>query len=655
MSYLSLDWKRVQSLPGVLPKQLEYLLRVYLTGILCFTLFRLILFLQEFNQLQNLPAGEATALVLKAFLVGLRFDTVVSCYLLSLPFLLLLADYIAGGKRRWLHISAFGIVSLFYLGSFFVCAADLPYFSHFYNRITMAVFISTATDKQDLLGGMIFREWRFFWVIFPLLLISWYFIRKHLRMWRELFMQKLSAPGESWTFGIFALLLLAGTWGNLSVKEPIGSGSAYFSDYGFPNQLGLNPFYTFGRSYLESIGHNVQRVDFMDDEEAIRRVQQYLQVPPNQGFSSPIARQVDFEKTPPSPAPNVVIVMMESMSADKLGRYGNPYGLTPFLDSLAAVGWAFDSVFTSGIHTFAGVYSTLFSQPVMRRRHPLVEVDSMAGIAETLRQYNYSTAYFTTHDEYFDNTGAFLRANGFERIVSKDDYPKEKILSPLGVGDDYLFEHAVPVITGIHAKGKPFLAAIMTCSDHGPYIVPSYFKPKNKEAKRGVVEYVDWSVRKFLRLASKEPWFDNTLFVFLADHGASVDTRYDLPLSYVHTPLIFYSPKLLGETKQFGCLGSQLDVFPTIMGILQLPYLNNTLGIDLQREQRPFAVCYADDKYGVLNREYFYINRENGVTSLYHYKTKDLKDHKMKMPGLVEEMKTYAESMFQTAQWLREN
>ncbi|TAK47343.1 MAG: DUF229 domain-containing protein, partial [Saprospiraceae bacterium] len=190
-------------------------------------------------------------------------------------------------------------------------------------------------------------------------------------------------------------------------------------------------------------------------------------------------------------------------------------------------------------------------------------------------------------------------------------------------------------------------------SDHGPYVIPGYFKPKHEKKVLGIVEYVDWSVRQFLQKAAKEPWFDNTIFIFVADHGASIVKRYDLPLSYLHTPLIMYAPKILGIPRTITTLGSQLDIFPTVMGLLQLDYVNNTLGIDLFREARPYAISYADDKYAVLNSEYIYVSRENGVNSLYRYRTNDLKNYLDEKPDMASEMKIYGESMFQTAQWLR--
>jgi phosphoglycerol transferase MdoB-like AlkP superfamily enzyme len=654
MTQLSLVWNNTWDRSVSWPRPLAFLWRLYLCSMLCFTFFRLLLLVQEFEAVQYLPAGTAPVLLLKAFLMGLRFDTVASGYLLVLPFLLLTGAALAGRGGLLIHRVALWVAIPPAFFAFFTCAANLPFFHHFYVQLNVSVFNSSGSGDSIFLWEMIFGEWRYYWGIAPMLLAAWFFIRTGVRQFRR----HLSADANQtqsasvWPFLAFAILLFLGIWGRLPWQPPITGSAAFSSGYGLPDQLGLNPFYTFVNSVAESFNPKKTGAFFMDDEEAVRKVREYLRISGSE-FDSPIARRVDY---PDSAAtrPNVVLVMMESMSAEKMGRYGNPNRLTPFMDSLATQAYTFDSVFTSGIHTFAGIYSNLFSMPVVKRHHPLMEMQPHSGFPQALKRHGYTTAYFTTHDEEFDHVGKFLRANGVDRIVSKAGYPPEKVLGALGVPDDYLYEHAIGIFNELHQSGKPFFGAIMTGSDHGPYVIPEYFKPKHEDKVLGIVEYVDWSVRKFLQEAAKEPWFGNTIFIFVADHGASVVKRYDLPLSYLHTPLIMYAPKILGPPRTLASLGSQLDIFPTIMGLLQLDYVNNTLGVDLFRESRPFAISYADDKYAVLDSEYIYVSRENGVSSLYRFRTNDLKDYLDEKPDLATAMKTYGESMFQTTQWLRE-
>ena len=112
-----------------------------------------------------------------------------------------------------------------------------------------------------------------------------------------------------------------------------------------------------------------------------------------------------------------------------------PKNLTPFLDSISHAGYYFENIYTAGIHTFNGVFSTLFSFPAIYRQNPMKESTMFRynGIGNTLRKNGYSTTYFTTHDGQFDNIEGFLRANDFENIITLADYPSEKAKTTLGV------------------------------------------------------------------------------------------------------------------------------------------------------------------------------------------------------------------------------
>ena len=352
-----------------------------------------------------------------------------------------------------------------------------------------------------------------------------------------------------------------------------------------------------------------------------------------------------------------MLVIMESMSAAKMGRFGNTDNLTPFLDSIANQGYSFDNIYSAGTHTFNGIYSTLFSFPALFTKHPMkgVEILKYHGMGSVLKQLGYSTTYFTTHDDQFDNVGGFLRGNDYEQIISEQDYPAEKVESTLGVPDDYLFEFAIPKLNELHQKSKPFFVAMMTASDHGPYIVPHYFTPKQTDVKKQIVEYADWSIQKFIELASKQTWFKNTLFVFIADHGAFMDAKFDVPLSYNHVPFIIYASELIKTPQAFEQFGGQIDVFPTLMNLVQLPYTNNTLGVDLFTHQRPYTYFCNDDKLAVIDNEYLFVYRKNSESSLYRYPNKDTKNYIENFTTQAERMKNYGFSQIQAAQYLIEN
>ena len=388
----------------------------------------------------------------------------------------------------------------------------------------------------------------------------------------------------------------------------------------------------------------------MSDDVAIAMVQANLGIEnPNEEF--PIAREVVSNSI--SNDYNVIVVIMEGMSYNKTAHGGNARNLTPFLDSLMNKSLSFSNCYTTGTHTYCGIYSTFVSYPVVFRNQALKRIPVLQydGIAATLHNNGYQTAYFTTHDKEFDNVAGFLSQNGVERIISQSDYPVSEVKTTLGVPDDYMFRFSMDVFDEMAANGKPFFAAMMTASDHGPFYIPDYFTPRSDEVKYQITEYADWSLRRFIEMAQEKPWYDNTLFVFVADHGAALDTDYSIPLSYFHSPLVFYMPEHL-QAIENESIASQMDIFPTVMGILGKSFINNTFGIDLLRGERQYVYFMGDDKYGVLDDEWLLINKPSEEqTGLFRYKEKDKKNYLSEYPEVAEEMKKYAESSWQVSEY----
>jgi phosphoglycerol transferase MdoB-like AlkP superfamily enzyme len=333
-----------------------------------------------------------------------------------------------------------------------------------------------------------------------------------------------------------------------------------------------------------------------------------------------------------------------------MGRHGHPGNLTPFLDSLSFASLYFDRVYTAGKHTFNGIFSTLFSFPALYRQHPMKQIARYNGLSWVMKNAGYSTVYFTTHDGQFDNAEGFLINNDFNKVISQKDFPPEEVKTTLGVPDDFMFRFSFPIINDLAHKKKPFLSVFMTASDHGPYYIPPYFKPTVNEVKEQVVQYADWSLKQFMREASKQEWYANTVFVFVADHGALMSAPYDISLDYHHTPLLFFSPGGIWPVETISRIGSQIDLFPTLMGLLNFTFLNNTLGIDLMRETRPYALLNDDDKVGVLDNEYLLIMKQGETPKLYHHANLDRTDYTRNYPLKVEEMQHYAKSQMQVYQ-----
>ena len=631
--------------------------KLYVLLIAIYTAFRIALLLLNLDRVGSTTTWE----VAQAFIMGVRFDIVTIGFVIAIPTIILTIFSYFGKKSRIFELIYTWVLTICFTITFGICAADIPYFDQFFDRFNITAFEWMATGDSAFVFKMIFEEPTYILMMLPVLasgFVFWFFanrIMKRSTGWESVYYVQ---------YGIYTVLLwglvFIGMRGRLNEKSPIMVGTAYFGNNAMLNQLGLNPNFTLARSWLDSKDPDNQKVRFMSDEAAIALVQKNLGIEnPDEEF--PIARAVDFSTTPIGSGRNdgkennynVIVVIMEGMSYNKTAHGGNTHNLTPFLDALMDKSLSFNNCYTSGTHTYCGIYTTFTSYPVIFRNHALKRIPVLQydGIASTLQKNGYQTAYFTTHDKEFDNVAGFLSQNGVERIISQADYPASEVQTTLGVPDDYMFRFSMPIFDEMADNNRPFFAAMMTASDHGPYYIPDYFEPKNTEQKYQITEYADWSLQRFIEMAQEKPWFDNTLFVFVADHGAALDTDYSIPLSYFHTPLVFYMPSKL-QPQVNEAIASQMDLFPTVMGILGKNYINNTLGIDLLNENRPYTYFMGDDKYGVLNHEWLLINKPSeDQIGLYKYQEKEKKNYISDYPELAADMQKYAESAWQVSEY----
>ncbi|MBQ0016564.1 MAG: LTA synthase family protein [Bacteroidales bacterium] len=622
-------------------KRLGYLLQVYAIGIVIFTLFRI-----GCSVVYCMGAGlpfELSGLYLKALLMGWRFDTVISCYVLSLPIILLIIGEFCSIKSKIYHGVIHYYVLVCYIVCFFACAADIPYFSYNFARLSASTL--NYADSFAMVVSMIANEPSYVAYFFVFLVVAAGYCVLMRWVYRHTLMSAGDRVGWRWSIPTALVLILfciLGMRGRLEAKSPIRTGTAYFCNDPYINQIGLNPVFTFVKSYQDNNKDRNKRIDLIDAELA------------EQVYRTELceAYQPDAEICLPD-GMNVVVVLMESMTVAKTGLFDAEHSLTPHLDSLMQQGLLFDHTFSAGIHTYNGIYSALYSQPALLGLYLMKRtvLPKLEGLPHAMKASGRHTFFAMTHDQEFDNMGGFLKANAFETVLSQEHYPQSEVVGTWGVPDHCMLMHAIEQMNSYN-DGKPFFACLLTCSDHGPYIVPEVdgFSPKHQKIDSAVVEYADWSINAFLQQARKCSWFDNTLFVFLADHGASRKSDYDMSLMYNHIPMLFYCPKYI-KPECRNDLALQIDMGPTVMAMMRLNTQKPTLGIDLLHQRRPYAYFSADDKIGVLSHNYFYVyHADSKIERLYHYSDNDITDYMQAYPDTAAAMQRYAFSMVQVSQ-----
>ncbi|MCX6278342.1 MAG: sulfatase-like hydrolase/transferase, partial [Bacteroidetes bacterium] len=494
-----------------IPSTILLFIKIYFIVIGFFTLFRVILFFTEIGRINESVSNSDIFL---SFVMGLRFDIVISGYLLLLPYtILIIISFFKHNYKIINKIASYYICIIFSI-AFLVCAIDIPYFNQFFARFSITAF--EWLDNPVFVLKMIVQEPRYWWILLPFVLFIYLFIKIIKKILSDYSYNSIGNIIPKVIMSLFfGGCIVLGIRGRIEEKSPIRVGTAFFSNNAFLNQLGLNPNFTLIRSYLDSQKDENKSIKLIDDNFAITNVQKYLGIiTPDK--DSPLLRKITFDSTN-AVKYNVVIIIMESMSAAKMG-----IGLTPFLDSISEKGYRFSNAYTAGIHTFNGIYSSLFSFPALFRQQPMKESSAFKyhSIFSILKENGYSTIFFIPHDGQFDNVEGFLKANDCEVVISKPNYPSNRVKTTLGVPDDFMFEFSIPILNQLYNTNKPFFASFMTASDHGPYYIPEYFKPTKKGIKNQITEYADFALRKFIDLSSKQKWFKNTIFVFVADHGA---------------------------------------------------------------------------------------------------------------------------------------
>lgn len=631
-----------------------FLLFVHLLALICFALFRGVLFCTADY---TFPADIAGDCLLQsvAFLRGLWFDNVIACYILLLP---LLMFWVAGWfdyTAKWLYRTAAVFFVLFYTVAFTVSAANIPYFAYFFKPINSSIF--NWFGYAGTTAGMIFGETSYYFPIAlgitVIVVFGWGVVRMADRFygWSERQKRHMDWTTGSWRWLVGAGLVglcLFGIRGRTGYN-PIKVSQAYYCKDPFLNQLGINPVFNLLTSVLDDRRKENKALNLMPEQEAVENVRQYLHRAGINGIS-PIAREV--ERDTACRKKNVVVILMESMSARLMGTFGHTGNLTPFLDSLYSRSLSFSHFYSSGIHTNHGMYSSLYSFPAMMKRNAMkgTVIPVYSGLPTVLKDNGYRTLFFMTHESQYDNMNAFFRTNGFDEIYAQENYPADKVVNGFGVQDDFLFGYALPVLNEKAKSGQPFFSVLLTISNHPPYIIPPSFQPHSKAVEEQIVEYADAAIRDFMRQASVQPWFDETLFVLLGDHGKLVGTpECESPESYNHIPLMIYGKDV--TPRVVDTFGGQVDLAPTLLGLLGIGYVQNNFGVDLLKETRQCMYFTADNLIGARDSSHLYIYMPDSEQE-FRYRKDGQGIHAAEEDSVFGALKKYCFSMLQCAEYM---
>lgn len=548
--------------------------------------------------------------IIHALAIGIRFDNHIASYISLIP---LVSSVAVSLFERIKLKSFFRILNIYYFIiytiAFLIAVSNIKYFAFFGWHINYEAFLwfkffgTTAgmlVDDSSNYPYLIIAP--AFCAVFIFTLI--FFFRKYNPEIKEYKNKVKKTLSYCAIFVLSTGICFIGMRGSFQ-RYVIKVSFASFSDIPFYNRIGNNPIF----NIVESLKQTRKNIDAeliknTDVDSALTFVTDELGIT-NNDTKHPLNCNVSYSDN--STKLNVVLVLMESMTLNNLSLEYNGRPLTPFLRELRDSSLYFENFYSAGIHTNNGILATMygyspnFSQPCMNQPS-----DLYTGLPYWLKKHGYKTYTFVTSNPQYDNMNSFLLDNNIDRIYSQYDYPNDKKVSRFGVRDDYLFEYGIDFFNN-NTDTEPFFAMFLTCSNHSPYSIPEKYSTYGADIDEQAIAYADDALKEFFEKAKQTSWGKNTVFIFVADHGSPrINPSYDMAYFYNRIPCYIYSEAIKEKAGKYDVIGGQIDIFPTIMGLLQLNYVNNTLGIDLLKQQRKYIYFLSDEHLGCADKEYFY-------------------------------------------------
>ncbi len=653
------------------PKTIQWIVKLFIIYLCIFTTFRIatvICFKPESTGVLELGPS---------FWLGLKYDlrwiafillpiAVLSLYPRLSPF------YSNRSKKGW--TAYLGIITLLVL---FFYGADFGQFAYINARLNADALIFVEDPRESI--QMVWQSYPVVWILFGLagavVMMTWMFRRMHVDVTDKNINVHKFTYRRRWHAA--ALLLLGWFVYGFFTLKPLDIFRAFNLDDEFKSNLALNPMQNFFTTLqYRNPDRNTKAAEYYKD------ISYFLQLPEDVTAAKPYSRLLHPGSKAFESQPNVVLVLCESFSMYKSTMSGNPLNSTPYFNQMCNEGIFFERCFTPAFGTARGIFATITGIPDVQLSKFSTRNEESVNQRTIINDFDgYEKYYFLGGRSQFNNFSGLVSNINKLHVYEEGKYKAEK-LNVWGISDKNLFLEANEVLA---KQQKPFFAIIQTADNHRPFEIPEEDTdfvrqniPEEDLKKYGfeslkeyhAFAYTDYCFKKFMEAAKNSPYFKNTIFVFTGDHGVEGDAGAIYPkawtdqrLSDEHVPLLFYSPSLLAPQKRPEAV-SQIDILPTIAGMMQQPYLNSTLGRDLldpnKKENAAFIIYHAPGWIGVVNDDYFFrknirINKKNS-----NKKIEEMVPVRNNLPPITqqqqdsvrEHLSQLTSAMYETARWM---
>ena len=617
------------------------------------------------------PANVSLASLLPSFWLGFRYD-VKWIALILLPiavvsFVPRFSPFLSEkNKKVWSYYLAITtFIVLFFFG------ADFGNFSYNHTRINASA-LNFAEDPV-ISFKMLWQSYPMFWILSGLVLTVFLMAKVFKKTHVQTIKRNASVNSvyrKRWH--IAAIVFLCWCIYGLFSAKPIKWKDAFELNDNFKSYVALNPL----QNFFTTLQFRKPSFDDAKAKSYYPVIAGFLQINKNEYNYT---REVQPDSKALESRPNVVLVICESFSMYKSSMSSNPLNTTPYFKSLCDSGLFFDRCFTPTFGTARGVFGIITGTPDVQlsefsTRNP--EAIHQHTIINDF--YDYNKLYFIGGSSDFNNFEGLVKNIDNVQLYQEGSY-SSKPLNVWGISDKNLFTEAENVFS---KQQKPFFAIIQTADNHRPYSIPQEDSDFDKKiisedtlAKYGFESlkeyqsfcYTDYCFKKLIEKAKQQKWFSNTIFVFVGDHGIEGDASAMYPNAWTagrlndeHVPLLFYAPELINPQLHKEVV-SQIDVLPTLAGMLHISYTNTTLGRDVlhskkDRADAAFIIHHDEGNIGVVTDDYYFIkNLRINQEDLMSTHSDSLNLPANKKDSIMAHLSALTSAMYETSKWMLVN
>ncbi len=576
-------------------KGLIFFIRFFLFWLVFHALSRFIFLFQFHEKIKNHTFIE----IISAFWFGLRLDLSITGYLFVIPLFVYIFYELSSKKtipNTFLKIYNTVFIVLFAL----INVIDLNIYREWGNKVNIKVFTYLFEFPKEALASSASSP------IAPNLiaLISLISVTLFINQW--IFKFEFKFKSSFWGLKIlYALVLLSLTFlcirGGLGVS-PNNQSMAYYSQDQTLNHAAVNTEWNLMSSLIASKKIKKHPYLNLSEQEANQLYNKLYKI--NQDSTTYILT---------NKRPNIVLILMESFSAQLTYKYGKLKGVTPHFDQIIQSGYSFDSLYATANRTDKGLIATLAGFPSLAAGSIVKwpeKMQKLPAISQSLKKENYKNLFFYGGGLEFDNYKAFLLSHDYDLLTDKNNFNKKGMNSKWGAYDDLVFKEKLRVLRN---QKEPFFSTILTLTNHEPFEVPGKYKfghDKIENKFKSTAYYTDSVINSFMTAAKKEKWYKNTLFIFIADHGHLYpkNTEEIYEPGRHHIPLVFFGEVLNSKYKgkSYAKIASQTDLAATLLAQLglkhdQFAFSKNLLNPFIQN----FAYYTWDDGFGFISQNRF--------------------------------------------------